>query len=397
MAKEMVMAGCAAAAHAAKFARVEVISSYPIRPYTGIMMELSKLVANGELDAEFVHGEGEHAQVSIAYGAAACGARAYTGSSGVGVSYAFETFSPAAGGRYPVQMAIADRAYDPPGDFGSEHTDVMSARDQGWLLGWAETPQEIFDNTILYYRIGEDPKVMLPQFSAQDGYFVSHIPDKVSMPEQSQVDEFLPPYKLPHPLDPTKPTSHGPQIYADQGSAIDVQRHIAMLEAPKVIEKVTAEYNKIFGRNYSPFIEEYQTKDADFVFFLQGAHCRTARYAVDHLRKKGAKVGMVKLRWVRPFPTEAVAESLKKFKAVGIVETSTSYGGAMRGGNLIHEVRAACYDLPKGPAITSFMAGLGGEVVTLEEFYSMAKIIAEAAKTGKVDQVVYWVNFDKGI
>jgi pyruvate ferredoxin oxidoreductase alpha subunit/oxalate oxidoreductase subunit alpha len=397
MAKEMVMAGCAAAAHAAKFARVEVISSYPIRPYTGIMMELSKLVANGELDAEFVHGEGEHAQVSIAYGAAACGARAYTGSSGVGVTYAMECYSPAAGGRYPVQMAIADRALDPPGDFGSEHTDVMSARDQGWIMGWAETPQEIFDNTILYYKIGEDPKVSLPQFSCQDGYFVSHIPDKVSMPEQSQVDEFLPPYKPHMPLDPTRPTSHGPQIYADQGSAIDVQRHKAMLEAPKVIEKAIADYNKIFGRNYSPFLEEYMCDDADFVFFLMGAHCRTARYAVNHLRKKGAKVGMVKLRFVRPFPTDQIAESLKKFKAVGIVEGSTSYGGAMRGGNLIHEVRAACYDLPKGPAITSFMAGLGGEVVTLEEFYKMAKILEGVAKTGKVEQVVYWVNFDKGI
>ncbi len=135
MAKEMFLAGCSAAAYGAALARVEVISSYPIRPYTGIMMELSKLVANGELDAEFVHGEGEHAQVAIAYGAAAAGARAYTGSSGVGVTYAMECYSPASGGRLPCQMAIADRALDPPGDFGSEHTDVMSCRDQGWIMG----------------------------------------------------------------------------------------------------------------------------------------------------------------------------------------------------------------------------------------------------------------------
>ncbi|NNG46375.1 MAG: pyruvate ferredoxin oxidoreductase, partial [Deltaproteobacteria bacterium] len=187
------------------------------------------------------------------------------------------------------------------------------------------------------------------------------------------------------------------QIYADQGSAIDVQRHKAMLEAPNVIEKAIADFNKQFGRNYSPFVEEYMCDDADFVFFVQGAHCRTARYAINHLRKKGAKVGLVKLRFLRPWPTDAIAESLKKFKAVGIVEGSTSYGGAMRGGNLIHEVRASCYDLPKKPVITSFMAGLGGEVVTLEEFYKMAKILETAAKTGKVDQVVYWVNFDKGI
>jgi oxalate oxidoreductase subunit alpha len=368
MAKETFMAGCSAAAQGAKLARVEVISSYPIRPYTGIMMELSKMVANGELEAEFVHGEGEHAQVSIAYGASMCGARAYTGSSGVGVTYAFECYSPASGGRYPVQMAIADRALDPPGDFGSEHTDVMSARDQGWILGWAETPQEILDNTIIYYRIGEDPKVMLPQFSAQDGYFVSHIPGKVSIPDQSQVDEFLPPYKSHLPLDPTKPSNHGPQIYADQGPAIDLQRG-----------------------------QEYKTDGADYVFFLQGGHCKTARFAVDHLRKKGAKVGLVKLRFMRPFPTEKVAEVLSKFKAVGTVESSTSYGGAMKGGNIVHEVRAACYDLPNRPAVTSFMAGLGGEVVELDHFYNMAKILDQAAKKGKVDQYVYWVGFDNNV
>jgi oxalate oxidoreductase subunit alpha len=397
MPKEAFMAGCAAAAHGAKLARVEVISSYPIRPYTGIMMELSKLVANGELEAEFVHGEGEHAQVSIAQGASASGARAFTGSSGVGVAYAMEVYSPISGGRYPVQMAIADRAYDPPGDFGSEHTDVMSCSAQGWILGWAETPQEILDNTIMYYRIGEDKNVMLPQWSAQDGYFVSHIPDKVSIPDQAAVDEFLPPYDPPMPLDPTRPTNHGPQIYPDQGPAIDLQRAQAFLNVPKVIENVVADYNKQFGRNYSPFLEEYKTADADYVFFLQGAHCRTARYAVDHLRKKGAKVGMVKLRFWRPFPTEKVAEVLSKFKAVGTIESSTNYGAAMKGGNLIHEVRAALYDSPKQPAVCSFMAGLGGEVVSLDEFYNMAKILENNAKKGKVDQYVYWVGFDNGI
>ncbi len=397
MAKEMFLAGCSAAAYGAALARVEVITSFPIRPYTGIMMELSKLVANGELDAEFVHGEGEHAQVAIAYGAAAAGARAYTGSSGVGVTYAMECYSPASGGRLPCQMAIADRALDPPGDFGSEHTDVMSCRDQGWIMGWAETPQEVLDNTIIYYRIGEDPRVLLPQFCCQDGYFVSHIPGKVVMPEQSQVDEFLPPYKHPHALDPTKPISHGPQIYPDQGPAINLQRAQAFLDTPAVIEEVIEDFNKIFGRDYKPFLDEYRTDDADFVFFIQGGHARTARFAVNHLREKGVKAGMVKLRFVRPFPTEAVAETLSKFKAVGCVENSTSYGGAMKGGNLIHEVRSALYDVDNPPAVTSFMSGLGGEVVSLEEFYSMAKVLAEAAKTGKVEQYVYWVGFDKGV
>ena len=394
MAKEMVLSGCAASAQAAKMAKVEVICSYPIRPYTALMMELAKMVANGELDAEFVYGEGEHAQLSVVAGASAAGARVLTGSSGVGVTYAFETYSPIAGGRLPVQMMIADRALDPPGDFGSEHTDAMSCRDQGWLMGWAENPQEAFDNSLINYRIGEDHRVLLPQFVCQDGYFVSHISGKVVLPEQSQVDEFLPPYKLPHPLDPKHPVSHGPQIRPDQGTVMDLQRAQAMLDAPKVIKEAIDDFNRIFGRNYSPFVDEFMTEDAEMVFFIQGAHNMTARHAIKHLRSKGVKIGLVKLRFVRPWPTQEVAEVLSRFKAVGVVETSTSYGGAMRGGNLLHEVRASLYDLPQRPLTTSFMAGLGGEMVPLKEFYYMAEILAQMIKEGKTKKTVHWVGFE---
>jgi oxalate oxidoreductase subunit alpha len=394
MAKEVALSGCAAAALAVKMAKVEVICSYPIRPYTATMMELAKMVANGELDAEFIHGEGEHAQLSVVYGASAAGARTFTGSAGVGVTYAFEVYSPISGARLPVQMMIADRALDPPGDFGSEQTDAMSCRDQGWIMGWAETPQEVFDNHLINYRVGEDARIMLPQFVCQDGYFVSHIPEKVKLPEQSQVDEFLPPYRPPHPLDPKRPVSHGPQIRPDQGAIMDLQRAEAFLGVPKVIREAVDDYNRIFGRQYQPFVEEYMTEDADVVFFMQGAHTLTARHAVKHLRSKGLKIGLVKLRFVRPFPTEVVAEALAKFKAVGVVETSTSYGGAMRGGNLIHEVRAALYDVPKRPLTTSFMAGLGGDVIRLEEFYWMAETLAAAVEQGKVDKYVYWVGFE---
>ncbi|HET9577017.1 MAG TPA: transketolase C-terminal domain-containing protein [Usitatibacter sp.] len=394
MAKEMMLSGCAATAQAAKLAQVEVICSYPIRPYTAIMMELAKMVANGELDAEFVHGEGEHAQLAVVMGACAAGARALTGSSGVGVTYAFENYSPIAGGRLPLQMAIADRALDPPGDFGSEHTDVMSARDQGWLLGWAETPQEAFDNLLINYRVGEDHRVLLPQFVCQDGYFVSHIPGMVKIPDQAQVDEFLPPYELPHPLDPTRPVSHGPQIRPDQGTIMDLQRAQAMLDTPAVIREAIDDYNRIFGRNYSPFVEEFMTEDADIGFFIMGAHTMTARHAVRHLRQQGIKAGLVKLRFVRPWPTQEVAQALAKFKAVGVVETSTSYGGAMRGGNLLHEVRASLYELEKRPLTTSFMAGLGGEMVPLEDFYTMARVLTQAVKEGKTRKTVYWVGFE---
>ncbi len=392
MAKAKMLTGCRASAEGAKAAEVEVICSFPIRPYTAIMMELAKMVADGELNAEFIHGEGEHAQLSVVLGACAAGARAFTGSSGVGVTYAMEIYSPMAGGRYPAQMAIADRTLDPPGDFGSEHTDAMCTRDNGWLLGWACSPQEVYDNTLISYRVGEDHRVMLPQMVCQDGYFISHVPDKVVLGEQSQVKEFLPPYRPISPLSLTHPVSHGPQIRPDQGAPMDAQRAATFLVVPKVIEEATADFNRIFGRNYDPFVEKYKLGDAEIAFFIMGAHSNTARAAVDNLRKKGVKVGMARLRWVRPWPTHQLVEALGHVKAIGVVETSTSYGGAMRGGNLIHELRASLYDLDDRPLVTSFMGGLGGETIWPADFNYMAKILSEMVKEKRTRRYVYWIG-----
>src|ERR687898_3099007 len=210
------MNGCGASSHAALFADVDVVTVYPIRLYTAIMMNLAQLIADGLLDAEFIHADGEHSQLSAALGAASSGARVFTGSSGVGVTFAYELYSPTSGARVPIQMAIADRTLDPPGDFGSEHTDALCTRDMGWLMGWASTPQEVFDKTLLGYAIGEDPRLLLPQMICQDGYFVSHISGQVQLPEPAQVRAFLPPYHHPFALDPNRPVSHGPQIHPDQ-------------------------------------------------------------------------------------------------------------------------------------------------------------------------------------
>ena len=175
---------------------------------------------------------------------------------------------------------------------------------------------------------------------------------------------------------------------------MDMQRAQAMLDTPAVIREVIDDYNRIFGRKISPFVEEYMTDDAEMAFFIMGAHTMTARHAVNHLRSEGVKIGLVKLRFVRPWPTQEVAAALSKFKAVGVVETSTSYGGAMQGGNLLHEVRASLYELPQRPLTTSFMAGLGGEMVSLKDFYYMADILSKAVKDGKTKKTVYWVGFE---
>ena len=393
--KKVRINGCVAAAQAAKFADVDVITAYPIRPYTATMMALAQMVANGELDAEYIVADSEHSQLSIAHGAASSGARVFTGSSGVGVHYAYELYSPISGSRMPVQMMIADRTLDPPGDFGSEHTDALATRDMGWLMGWSCDAQEAFDNHLMAFRIGEDPRVLLPQMVCQDGFFVSHITTDVELPDGGQMKEFLPPYKHPYPLDPRHPVSHGPQIMPEQGPPLQLERARAMEGAMPVIEEVHDEFARIFGRRYDPWLEEFMTDDAEVVFFLQGGHGVTARHAIRHMRERGAKVGMVRLRTIRPYPTDRVMTSLSRFKAVGVVETNMGLGSVSSGGSLYAEVCAALYESDRRPLVLSFMAGMGGEAIVLKEFYWMTNKLIEAQKRGKVDKRTHWVGFEE--
>ena len=394
-AKKVRISGCTAAAMGAKYADVDVITSYPIRPYTAIMMTLAQMVANGELDAEFVHADGEHAQFSIALGAASSGARAYTGSSGVGLTYGYELFSFISGARIPLQMAVADRTLDPPGDFGSEHTDALCTRDMGWLMGWCSTPQEVFDRTLIAYRIGEDHRVLLPQMVCQDGYFVSHISGEVELPSQELVNQFLPPYKLPYALDPRKPVSHGPQIMPEQGPPLQLGRAKAMEDAVPVIREVMDGFGELFGRRYPHFIEAHRLEDAEIAFFVQGAHAVTARAAVDHLREQGVKAGLARLLWFRPFPTDDVQRLLGHLKAVGVVETNLALGGATSGGALSLDLATALYPLRQPPLLTSFMAGMGGEAVLLKEFFWMAEKLQQAVRRGRVEKLTHWVGFEE--
>jgi pyruvate/2-oxoacid:ferredoxin oxidoreductase alpha subunit len=389
------MNGCSASSHAALFADVDVVTVYPIRPYTAIMMNIAQFIADGLLDAEYIHADGEHAQLSAALGAASSGARVFTGSSGVGVTYAYEMYSPISGARVPVQMAIADRTLDPPGDFGSEHTDALCTRDMGWLLGWACTPQEVFDKHLLGFAIGEDPRVLLPQMICQDGYFVSHISGEVELPSMEQMEVFLPPYKHPFALNPTKPVSHGPQIHPEQGPPLQLERARAIENAIPIIREKTDEFARVFGREYPHFVEGYMLDDAEVVFVIQGAHAVTCRAAIKRARERGIKAGMARLLWIRPFPTEDLQKALGGAKVVGVVETNLCMGGASFGGALSLDVTTALYHAENRPLVTSFMAGLGGETVPLEEFSWMTGKMVQAMERGRVEKPTHWVNFEE--
>jgi oxalate oxidoreductase subunit alpha len=188
---------------------------------------------------------------------------------------------------------------------------------------------------------------------------------------------------------------HGPQIFPDQGPALEAMRFNAMMGSVPVIEEAIEDFGRIFGRKYSPFVEEYMTEGADFVFFINGAHAHTARYAVQHLRAQGIKAGLVKIRFIRPWHTDHVMQSLSKFKAVGVVETNSSFGISRGGGILGPEVAASLYDVRDRPLLISFMAGLGGEPITLEDFQFMAKKLDGAVKSGETEKFVYWLGFDE--
>jgi pyruvate/2-oxoacid:ferredoxin oxidoreductase alpha subunit len=176
---------------------------------------------------------------------------------------------------------------------------------------------------------------------------------------------------------------------------MDAQRASTFLLVPSVIEKAVADYNRIFKRDIPPFIEKYKMEDAEIAFFIQGAHANTCKKSIDQMRAQGLKAGMVRPRWVRPWPTQQIAEAFQNVKAIASVETSTSYGGAMRGGNLVHELRATLYDLEKRPLVTSFMAGLGGDVILFEDFHYMAKILNQMIKEKKALKHVYWIGFEE--
>jgi pyruvate ferredoxin oxidoreductase alpha subunit/oxalate oxidoreductase subunit alpha len=312
----------------------------------------------------------------------------------VGLTYAGELYSPIAGGRCPIQAVVGDRTLDPPGDFGSEHTDCLTLRDNGWIYGWAESAQEALDNSLLSFRIGEDPEIMLPQIVAMDGYFVTHINQEYEVPDQDLVDRFLPPFKPAFRLDVKNPVMMGPQIEPEMGPPLEWDRNVVMQDVKAKIVAMTAEFNETFGRNYASFVDEFWTDDAEMVFLLQGAHAVTCRSAINYLRESGYRVGMLRLRWFRPFPDVALQEIAARFKVVGVVDTNTSYGASGGGGVLLVETRAALSELPDKPIIQGFTSGLGGEVITHEEFFRMAEMMRKTLEAGRILQHSTWVNFN---
>lgn len=389
-----LITGSEAIAVACKLADVDVITAYPIRPYDTVMQYVAKLVANGEMDCEYIVAEGEHSQFEIVKHASACGARVFCGSSGVGWMYAMEALTVTPALRIPMIAMVGNRALDDPGAFGVEHNDALAVRDLGWMLVWVDTAQEALDTALIAYRVAEDRRIFLPCAISCDGAFLTHSQALVKIPSQDKVNQFLPRYnRADLLLHPDNPITVAPQGNEDWVMEIRRQNYAAMERTSGVLQEAYKDFEKIFGRSYgNPFFEEYQTEDADVVLMGMGTLSTPVKVAIRKMREEGKKVGFVRMRWFRPFAAEALAKSLSRFKAVGVIDRDYSFGSPYLGGVLVNDVRGALYSSPgPKPPVIGFISGLGGREVTVPDVEKMAAATFNAA-AGKPQPLTTWIG-----
>jgi pyruvate ferredoxin oxidoreductase alpha subunit len=389
-----LITGSEAIAVACKLADVDVVTAYPIRPYDTVMQYVCKLVANGELDCEYIVAEGEHSQFEIVKHASACGARVFCGSSGVGWMYAMEALTVTPALRIPMVAMVGNRALDDPGAFGVEHNDALAVRDLGWQLVWVDSAQEALDTALIAYRVAEDRRIFLPCAISCDGAFLTHSQALVQIPSQEKVNEFLPRYNRAELLlHPDNPITVAPQGNEDWVMEIRRQNYAAMERAAGVLKEAYADFARIFGRSYgNPFFEEYMTEDADIVLMGMGTLSTPVKVAIRHMREQGKKVGFVRMRWFRPFAAEELAKSLGRFKAVGVIDRDYSFGSPYMSGVVTTEVRTALYSSPgKKPPVLGFIAGLGGREVTVPDVEKVADSVYQAA-AGKSQPLTQWIG-----
>ena len=379
MGKRVGMEVSIAIAEAVKLCDVDVISAYPITPQTHIVERLSEIVADGELDAEFIPVESEHTAISVAAGASATGARVYTATSAQGLALMHEILFIVSSMRLPVVMTVANRALSAPISIWCDHSDIMAERDIGWIQTFAINGQETYDLTFHAFRVAEDHRVLLPAVVNFDGFTLTHVIESIEMAEKEVVDRYLPPFQPKFRLDPDHPITMGPVGVPEIYSEARRQLEVSLLSSKKVIVEAWEEFGRIFGRYYHP-IETYRTEDASTILITMGSATETAMLAVDSLRDKGQKVGLVYIRLWRPFPHEEFFEAVREAKVIAVLDRAISYG--MGGGPVFSEVKASLYNLTQRPYIKNFVAGLGGRDIPIENFIEMVDRAEFSAANG---------------
>ena len=368
-----------AIAEAAKLARTEVIAAYPITPQTHIVEHLSELVADGELDADYITVESEHSAMSACCGASAAGARVFTSTSGQGLELMHEIVFIASAMRFPIVMATANRALSAPLNIWNDHSDVMAARDCGWIMLFCTNGQEALDSTIMAFRMAEDRRVLLPVMVNIDGFGLTHVVEPIEFPTQEDVDNFLPPYEPAFALYPDHPVTMGayatPEIYTECKYA----QERALISSKPVIAEVMEEFGRKFGREYG-LVETYNTESADVIFIGLGSYNENIRTAIDELKEQGKNAGLLNLRVFRPFPSEEIAVALKNAKRIALVERAMPAGAT--NGPLYNEVASLIYRTGLDSIMKDYIVALGGRDVVPEDFIDIYEDMMTATRAG---------------
>ncbi len=377
-----LITGNQAAAWGARLARVDYVPAFPITPQTEIIETLAEWIDRGEIDCRMVTMESEHSMVTAAGAAAATGVRVFTATSSQGLMYAMEMIYGVPGMRAPFVLVNVSRGLQTPVTLEPDHTDVLVARDSGFLQIHCATCQEVLDQTLIAFRLAEDHRVRLPVIVNLDGFYLSFTREPVEIPEAAAVDRFLPGY------DPEttrfragEPLSQGVVVLGSTlYSYFRYQNHLAALQGLPAYEAIAAEFAEAFGREYGA-LETYRSDDAEWVLFMMGSFATKAKDAVDRMREAGWKVGLVRPRLLRPFPDEALRGAMAGKRGVAVVDQNLSMG---KGGILHSELASALYGQPGAPAIlASFIGGLGGRDISAAEFFEMVKVLRRAAEAGK--------------
>ncbi len=368
---EMIgMEGSLAMAEAVKLANVDVVAAYPITPQTHIVERLAEIVANGELNAGYIPVESEHSAMSACLGSSATGARTFTATAGQGLELMHEVLYVASGMRLPIVMGVANRVLSSPLSVWGDHSDVMAVRDTGWIQIFAENGQQAFDLTLCAFKIAEDSKVLFPVMVHIDGFHLSHVVEPLYLLNEEQVKDFLPPFKHPFPLDTDNPVTMGaftvPILYTEARKSMEA----ALRGTRSVINNVFNDFGKLSGRPYNA-VEHYRSDDADTLLLTMGSFSEIAMDAVDQLRERGEKVGLIRLRLWRPFPFEELQRATETCRTLVVLDRCISPGGPP--GPVCSEVKAALYSQKKRPNIAGFIGGLGGRDLSVPEFITMVE------------------------
>jgi len=377
------------AGYAAKAAKVKVVAAYPITPQTTVVEKIANFVESGEMDAEYIRVESEHSAMVACIGAAAAGVRTFTATSAHGLALMHEALHWASGSRLPIVMAVVNRAMGAPWSIWPDFSDSLSQRDTGWIQFYCADNQEVFDTIIQAYRLCEDERVFLPAMVCLEGFILSHTYAPAKIPDQEEIDGFLPPYKSGWILDINHPLSHANLVSPEWYMEFRYMIQEAMENAKELIPKIDKEYGKRFGFEYGGLVEKYRCEDADLILLTMGTMASDAKIAVNRMRKEGLKVGSARVRVYRPFPVEEIREFSKQVQMLATIDRHISFGME---GFLATETRASVSTKKDPPLVAGFIAGLGGRDVTYETIERIVKKSLKLMQAGKVEKETEWVD-----